>query len=125
MKVQGKVIVVTGGGSGIGRELALNLLSKGASVAAVDIDESALRETQELAGDRNGNLSQLVIRNIKDPVVEVATTDSFCGNPELACRTGDFTDPAEEDDRANNTDTEHDDDHAHDRLRLFFRGLLE
>ena len=35
MKVRNKAIVVTGGGNGIGRELVLNLLSKGARVAAV------------------------------------------------------------------------------------------
>jgi short-subunit dehydrogenase len=57
MKVQGKVIVVTGGGSGIGRELVLNLLSKGASVAAVDINESALQETAGIAGNGDDNLS--------------------------------------------------------------------
>jgi NAD(P)-dependent dehydrogenase (short-subunit alcohol dehydrogenase family) len=32
MKVHNKVIVVTGGGSGMGRELVLNLLSKNARV---------------------------------------------------------------------------------------------
>ena len=57
MKVQSKVIVVTGGGSGIGRELVLNLLSKGARIAAVDISESGLQETLELAGDRKGYFS--------------------------------------------------------------------
>jgi short-subunit dehydrogenase len=57
MKVQGKVIVITGGGNGIGRELVLSLLAKGAGVAAVDISESALQDTLELAGDRIVRLS--------------------------------------------------------------------
>jgi len=35
MKVRNKVIVVTGAGSGMGRELALQLLVRGAAVAAV------------------------------------------------------------------------------------------
>ena len=42
MKVENKTIVVTGGGNGIGRELVLSLLSRGTSVAAVDINQSAL-----------------------------------------------------------------------------------
>jgi NAD(P)-dependent dehydrogenase (short-subunit alcohol dehydrogenase family) len=65
MKVQNKVIVVTGGGSGIGRELVLNLLSKGAKVAAVDINESTLRETTELAGEWKKNLSTHIV-NVAD-----------------------------------------------------------
>jgi 3-oxoacyl-ACP reductase-like protein len=39
MNVEGKVFVVTGGGNGIARELVLQLLKKGARVAAVDISE--------------------------------------------------------------------------------------
>lgn len=65
MKVQNKVIVVTGGGNGIGRELVLNLLSRGARVAAVDINESALQETIKLAGDKKDKLSTHVV-NITD-----------------------------------------------------------
>ena len=72
MKVQNKVIVVTGGGNGMGRELVLNLLSKGASVAAVDINEAALQETAGLAGDKKSKLSTHVL-NITDK----AAVDSF------------------------------------------------
>jgi NAD(P)-dependent dehydrogenase (short-subunit alcohol dehydrogenase family) len=50
MQTSNKVIVVTGAGSGIGRELTLQLLKKNANVAGVDIHENALVETQTLAG---------------------------------------------------------------------------
>ena len=36
MKLEGKVIVVTGAGSGMGRELALELVRRRAKVALVD-----------------------------------------------------------------------------------------
>jgi NADP-dependent 3-hydroxy acid dehydrogenase YdfG len=65
MKVQNKVIVVTGAGSGMGREIVLNLLSKGASVAAVDMNESTLQETASLAGDKKEKLATFVL-NVTD-----------------------------------------------------------
>jgi short-subunit dehydrogenase len=49
MQVSNKIIVVTGAGSGIGRELTLQLLKKGASVAGIDINLNALSETQKIA----------------------------------------------------------------------------
>ncbi|MEZ7963993.1 MAG: SDR family NAD(P)-dependent oxidoreductase [Candidatus Nanopelagicales bacterium] len=49
MKVQGKVVVVTGAGSGMGRELTLELLRRGAKVAAVDMRSETLEETKNLA----------------------------------------------------------------------------
>lgn len=50
MKLQDKVVVVTGAGSGMGRELTIELVQRGAKVAAVDIHEQALSETKVLAG---------------------------------------------------------------------------
>lgn len=50
MKLQDKVVVVTGAGSGMGRELTIELVQRGAKVAAVDIHEQALSETKALAG---------------------------------------------------------------------------
>ena len=61
MKVENKVILVTGGGNGIGRELVLHLLARGAKVAAVDIDQAALQATVELAGDKKANLSTHIV----------------------------------------------------------------
>jgi short-subunit dehydrogenase len=61
MKVENKVFVVTGGGSGMGRELALNLLSKGAKVVAIDINEAGLQETTALSGDKKNFLTTFIM----------------------------------------------------------------
>lgn len=65
MKVQGKVIVVTGAGNGMARDVTLQLLKAGATVAAVDLNEDMLKETEKLAGGPNKNLSLHVV-NIAD-----------------------------------------------------------
>jgi NAD(P)-dependent dehydrogenase (short-subunit alcohol dehydrogenase family) len=41
--------VVTGGGSGMGRELVVQLASEGCSVAMCDVNDTSLKETAELA----------------------------------------------------------------------------
>ena len=51
MQVQGKTFVVTGGGNGIGREVVLLLLQKGARVAALDLSKEGLEETSKLASN--------------------------------------------------------------------------
>jgi NAD(P)-dependent dehydrogenase (short-subunit alcohol dehydrogenase family) len=54
VKAAGKVLVVSGAGSGIGREVALEALRRGARVAAIDVNAATLAETASLAaaGDR-------------------------------------------------------------------------
>jgi len=48
--LEGRVALVTGGGSGIGRATALVLGARGASVVVADVDEASARETAELIG---------------------------------------------------------------------------
>lgn len=64
MNVQGKVFVVTGAGNGIGREVTLQLLAKGARVAGIDLNEQGLAETAKLA-NAGGHLTTHVV-NITD-----------------------------------------------------------
>jgi short-subunit dehydrogenase len=82
MKVQNKVIIVTGGGNGIGRELVLELVRRGARVAAVDIDEAALKETVKLAGDLGNRISTHVVNITDRKAVEAlpAAVEKIHGN---------------------------------------------
>ena len=47
---RGKIAVVTGGGTGMGRELVLQLVAEGCRVAMCDVSEVNMAETKELAG---------------------------------------------------------------------------
>lgn len=65
MKVDNRIIVVTGAGSGMGRALTLALLNKGARVAAVDLNERTLQETTTLAGPQQDKISRHIV-NVSD-----------------------------------------------------------
>ncbi|GAB2623090.1 SDR family NAD(P)-dependent oxidoreductase [Pseudactinotalea suaedae] len=77
MQVKGKVFVVTGGGNGIGRAVVLELLRRGARVAAVDLRGEGLAETAALAaaGDR-----------LSTHAVDVTDRDAVERLPELVTR---------------------------------------
>lgn len=51
-RFSGKVVVVTGAASGIGRSTALRFLAEGAKVVVADLNEAGLEETAKLAGAR-------------------------------------------------------------------------
>lgn len=103
MQLASRTFVVTGGGNGIGREVVLALLARGARVAAADLSAEALAETQRLAGagdrlsthpldvsdraadeavvaavvDRHGQLDGLLnVAGIIQPFVPVAELDT-------------------------------------------------
>jgi len=70
MNPAGKVIVVTGAGSGLGREVTLELLRRGARVAAVDLNATTLAETAGLAGERAASVATYVLNITERSLVE-------------------------------------------------------
>jgi short-subunit dehydrogenase len=61
MQIQGKVIVVTGAGSGMGREIALELVRRKAKVALVDFKKETLAETVLLIKNLGGECSSHIL----------------------------------------------------------------
>lgn len=80
MKIPDKLWLVTGGGSGMGRNLVLLLLDKGARVITVDINKEALKKTSVLAGSKVEFLTTLELditnkENVIKTVEEIIATN--------------------------------------------------
>ena len=58
---QDKVAVITGSGSGMGRELAIELAQAGANIALVEWNEDTLNETAELLKAYNVGVSKHIV----------------------------------------------------------------
>lgn len=67
MAFKGKVAVITGGGSGMGRTAAIQLASQGARVAILDVNEQGMEETAAAA------------EGIKPFSVDISNTDAVRG----------------------------------------------
>ncbi len=73
----GKLAVVTGGGSGMGRELIRQLAAHGCSVAACDLNEESVAETARMASAEAAP-GVLVTSHLAD-VADEAQVQRFCG----------------------------------------------
>jgi NAD(P)-dependent dehydrogenase (short-subunit alcohol dehydrogenase family) len=66
MELEGKVALVTGGASGIGRATAFRLAQEGAKIGVLDIDEEGARSTAERIA-RTGGEAMPLVANVANP----------------------------------------------------------
>lgn len=67
MNIIGKNVIVTGAGSGVGRELTRQMLEKGCNVAAIDINPDSLKKLKD----------ELCFDNLNTYVVDMGNEDSI------------------------------------------------
>lgn len=75
MEVQGKTVLVTGAGRGIGRAIAVSLARRGADLALLDLTREELEETQALCA-QEGSTARFYVANAADEPAIIATLDS-------------------------------------------------
>jgi NAD(P)-dependent dehydrogenase (short-subunit alcohol dehydrogenase family) len=75
----GRIAVITGGGTGMGRELARQLVAEGCTVAMCDVSQEAMTETKRLceaAGLRQGQRVATHVADVSDEAAVVRFRDS-------------------------------------------------
>lgn len=84
MQLDGKVVIVTGGGNGIGAGLVRRFSSEGARVLAADIDSDAVAavaaETGSLAAAADVSVEADVRRLVEHAESDLGPVDLFCSN---------------------------------------------
>jgi NAD(P)-dependent dehydrogenase (short-subunit alcohol dehydrogenase family) len=94
MEIAGKVSIVTGAGSGIGRACARSLATAGSSVVVADIDESGGRDTVAAISAAGGSADfvRVDVTRLEDLSVMFAAaqkrfggTDILCNNAGIVC----------------------------------------
>jgi len=82
MEVKNKVIVITGGGQGLGRAMAIHFASLGAKLALIDLNESLLQETVALIEEVGSSANYYLANVTQESEVEAVfnqINDDFDG----------------------------------------------
>lgn len=84
-QVDGKVAIVTGAASGIGRSAAIALAREGAAVMATDVDEAVVKETAAMITKAGGTASAMVQDVVDEAVWDAvfADTKTLLGAPSI------------------------------------------
>jgi short-subunit dehydrogenase len=100
-RFQGRICIVTGAASGIGRAVAIALAREGATLAISDKNAAGLEETRALMGDASSNRHLVDVFDVADPAAieayarrtkEVLGNADFLFNIAGLTRVGDFAD---------------------------------
>ena len=75
MQIQGSTVVVTGGGRGIGRDMARAFAARGANVALFDLNQADLDETVRLC-EAEGVKARGYLVNVTQEAAVVAGMDA-------------------------------------------------
>lgn len=89
MKLENKVVFITGGGNGMGRATVLEAVKEGAKVAFAELKEDWAKETVELAKELGGNVlyyivdvtdSEALVNAINDTAAKLGKIDVLVNN---------------------------------------------
>jgi 3-oxoacyl-[acyl-carrier protein] reductase len=72
MQVKDSVVVVTGGGQGLGRAMAVELAAQGAKLALLDLNEEKLQETVDLVKEAGSEARYYLVNVSEEAEVEAA-----------------------------------------------------
>ncbi len=78
MRFTGKVALITGAGSGIGRAVAVRLASEGAAVLGHDLNAEGAEGTAKLVADAGGRM-EVRVGDVSDPAEATATVAACVG----------------------------------------------